>query len=278
MGNLKGNSKISQIKNALIRTNQIGVSKRDANLENQAHSIATLENRERILKSFVKYMETNNITDTKINQAMTDNNLTGYINSKIENMSYSSSKTFISSVSGLVNSLIQTKVNINVSSDLFSNLKDQAKEDKYIFQSSKDIHKSFENVDAVNSHLYSKSETYGVMGEVLLHTGFRYSEAQRLIDSPGQYIRDGHIINMAGKSGRIYEPKPISRELIEKIYRLENTKINHKSFNNAIKEVEENKSAHSYRYEFAKNHQNDPLINIKMNHWRDFSKYYISRL
>ncbi len=290
--NIKGSDFNRQIKNIIIRCIKIGVSKRDSPLNNQIHSIRVLESRQSLLKDFKNYLENQNIRDGKINNYMNDTILRGFITERVRNLKYNSSKTIISSMSGIITSLIETNVNINISSDFFIKMKDEIKENKYTYQSTKDIHKSFNDVDKVIKGLYEKSAGFGTLGNILRDTGFRYKEGVKLLSNPDQYISNGKIINMPGKSGKIYEDKTISASLVEKIYSLskEERKINHSSFTNSIKKIEDNKSAHSFRYQFVKekyqslmngglsHNETMKTLSRQLNHFRNTTPYYLNRI
>lgn len=291
---LKGKTFIQQKKNIINRTLQLGNSKGNCKLDNQIHSINTLNYRNKLLDKYILYLNTQNITTGKINQYMNEEHLSRFINQTVNGLTYTSSKTLISGISGLITSLKQTNVDIKVSSDFFTKIKDEVKEVKYTFQSSKDIHKSFSNVNNVIAGLYNKSMAYGVLGNTLLESGFRYSEAIRLLKSPNQYIKNNYIVGMKGKSGKVYAKKYISTKLKEKIYSLSNEdkKINHKSFCNAISSIEINKTPHSFRYEFSKIKYKQLIsassglshnvvmkkLSIELNHFRNTTPYYLNRL
>ena len=293
MSSLKGGSFSKQIKNALIRINQIGRSKRLAQLENQSHSIKTQEFRSKLLNDFKSYLESENITNGKLNEYMSKTQLEGFIKQKTENLSYNSSKTIISGVSGLINALKETNVSIEVSKSFFKEIKEQTKKEKYTPSSSKDIHKSFKNIDNVISKLFEKSFEYGVFGKSLLETGLRHNENVKLLSNPHLYIQGSNIFNLKGKGGFVYTNKVISNELKEMIFSINRDLIpSHKQFYSAINSIESGKSSHSFRFQFSSSLYTDltqikklshieslKIISNQLNHNRlDISKYYLNRI
>lgn len=290
--NLKGSTFSKQVSNIINRTLNIGKSKRESEKQNQIHSINTLEFRQRLLNDFKTYLENQNITTGKMNQYMNEEHLRGFVYQRVNDLTYESSKTIISGMSGIVTSLKETNVSIDASFEFFTQIKNEIKEIKYTYHSSKDIHKSFSNVNKVIGRLYEKKGSYGVLGDILRESGFRYQEGLNLLQQPDKYIQDNKIVGMAGKSGKIYQDKPISSTLKEKIYSLSNSdkKINHKSFCSAINSVESGKTPHSFRYQFAKekykkltseglsHNETMGIISNELNHYRNTTPYYLNRI
>lgn len=290
--NLKGKLFSQQISNIINRTLNIEKSKRESEKQNQIHSINTLEFRQRLLNDFKTYLQSQNITTGKMNQYFNEEHLRRFLFERVVGLKYSSSKTIISGMSGIINSLKETNVSINLSSDFFTTIKNEIKEVKYTYQSSKEVHKSFLNVDKVIDGLYDKKTSYGVLGEVLRESGFRYQEGINLLQYPNKYIQDNKVIGMKGKSGKVYQDKTISNELKEKIYSLSNSdkKINHKSFCNAIGSIEESKTPHSFRYQFVKekyklfqsrglsHSETMKILSNELNHYRNTTPYYLNRI
>jgi len=290
--NLKGKHFHQQISNIINRTLNLGQSKRESEKQNQIHSINTLKFRQRLLNEFKTYLENQNITTGKMNQYLNEEHLTGFIYQRTNNLTYESSKTIISGMSGIITSLKETNVYIDLSSDFFTQIKNEIKDIKYTYQSSKNTHKSFLNVDSVIDTLYEKKQSYGVLGEILRETGLRYKEGLNLLQQPDKYIQDNKIIGMVGKSGKIYQDKSISNSLIEKIYSLSKSdkKINHKSFCSSISSVEMGRTPHSFRYQFVKEKYNQlttcglshnetmGIISSELNHHRNTSPYYLNKI
>ena len=251
-----------------------------------------LNTRQNLLNEFKTYLEDRDLTNEKMNAYFNDDRLRDFILNKVENMKYSSSKTVISNMSGIIISLKETNVSMNVSTDLFTKIKDEVKEMKYEFQSNKDIHKSFSNVGGVISGLYEKDFKYGVLSEVLYSCGFRIDEGMQLLSNPYKHIQDNKVIEISGKSGKIYQSKEISNELRQKIFMLHNQgfKINTKTFYNAINKIEKG-SAHSFRYSYIKDKYNQltvenklshkevmNIISLEVNHFRNTTPYYLNRM
>ena len=290
--NLKGKHFHQQISNIINRTLNLGQSKRESEKQNQIHSINTLKFRQRLLNEFKTYLENQNITTGKMNQYLNEEHLTGFIYQRTNNLTYESSKTIISGMSGIITSLKETNVYIDLSSDFFTQIKNEIKDIKYTYQSSKNTHKSFLNVDSVIDTLYEKKQSYGVLGEILRESGLRYKEGLNLLQQPDKYIQDNKIIGMVGKSGKIYQDKSISNSLIEKIYSLSKSdkKINHKSFCSSISSVEMGRTPHSFRYQFVKEKYNQlttcglshnetmGIISSELNHHRNTSPYYLNKI
>lgn len=301
MSNIKGGSFHSQIKNIIIRTKQIGTSKRENERSNQIHSYKTLEFRQSLLNDFKTYLENElNITDGKLNNHFSNEDIMrGFINNRVNNLSYNSSKTIISGMSGIISSLKETNVSINLPNNFFTNIKNEVKDIKYTPQSSKDIHKSFTNKELENvlNHLYRKSFEMGTLGSTMLNLGIRFNEGIKLLSNPSKYIDGNNIIGLKGKSGKVYLNKTISNDLKSKILSINKDNIpSLKTFNNNIKKGSGNnsKSSHSFRFTYTKlkykelttnnntgglSHKETMIyISRQLNHWRNTTPYYLNRI
>lgn len=290
---LKGSDLTRNIKNIINRTLHLNQSKRSCDKQNMIHSIKTLENRQRLLNEFKNYLEQRDLINEKMNQYMNDEILKDFISIRVEDLTYRSAQTIISTMSGIITSLRETNVNIPASMDLFQKIKEKVKAEKYIYQSSKDIHKSFENVDRVLAHLYNKNHNMGLLGETLYRLGLRHNEGMKLLSNPKKYIQGNKLIGLKGKSGKVYQVKIIPKALLQKIKSLDhnNFYVNHKSFHNAIKQIEKDKNSHSFRYEYIKQRYKYLTVNKKLshkkamlilakevNHFRNTTPYYLNRI
>jgi len=288
MSQLKGSSHDKNIKNAMIRLNRLGHSKRDCEKENQTHSIKTQQTRQALLNNFKSYLEQRDLTDKKLNEYMDNKTVSDFLKTRIESLSVKSAETIVRGFGALINGLKETGVSIALDKEIINTIVKEIKED-YEPTPTNQTSKSFNDASYVVNKLYEKSFEYGVLGQLLKETGLRHNEAIAVLQSPHHHISNNTLHSIQGKGGFIYQDKIISNDLLFKIYEVKNIP-NHKSFYNTINKIEEQKSSHSFRYSYVKEQLNikqnqgishkDALkeVSKQINHHRiSITKYYLNR-
>ena len=214
MANLKGGNFQKQIKDAFHRLEAFGIGRVGKN-DNLTHSDKLAEKRNMYLKDISNYFTSQNLND-KLNTLMTKDNLDKFFNERLEDLSIKTQENYLRGFSSMLKGLEQQNIYIPLhyeDKDFFDKkveiIKDQAEiiiENRYI-----------DNVENVISNLYEDRYISGLIAECQYELSIRQAEAFFLIDNPLKYIEDGYIKNLIGKGNHIYEAKPISLELEQKL-------------------------------------------------------------
>ncbi len=284
MANLKGGTYDKQIRNALMRMEKFGVSRHNTDSKG-IHSQAVFEKREMYLNDFKKYAETNNLTG-KLNTLMTNEHITNFLNSRLENLSANTSESLLRGFSAMVDDLRNNNIGISVDKSVFN---DKVLEVKNNDTSQMRLNRAVDNPHTVINNLYDKHYHSGVMADTQLELSLRVSEAIALTKDLDKYLdRDTNIVSgIIGKGGQEYQPKEISQSLISKIDAIDKH-ISKSTYMSDLKE--EAISSHDFRYTAAvdmynqqiaegKSHQEALIFTSKnMNHHRpEITNYYLKR-
>jgi hypothetical protein len=284
MANLRGGNFDKQIRNALMRMEKFGQSRH--NTESRGiHSEAVFKKREMYLNDFKKFAENNNLTD-KLNALMTPENISNFLNSRLENKAANTSENFVRGFSAMVDDLRNNNIDISVDKNLFN---EKVLEIKNNDNSEVRLNRAVANPNTVIANLYDKHYHSGVMAETTLETSFRLSETIELTSNLDKYLdRDTNIISgIIGKGGQEYQPKEISPALIAKIDAIDKH-ISKSTY--AVDLKNQGLTPHDFRYSFASNtyreqieegkSQQEALLftSKEMNHHRaEITKYYLSK-
>lgn len=267
--NLRGSTFEKQARDMNFKLNSYGQSKHQSNNSHQTHSNALGIKREQYQKDFINHLRNNNITDGKLNSHLTTDNLKNFLNEKTENFTKKSAENYISGVKSMVEGLQEKNIYIPDNKQAFEEARDEAREKPEPILGTG---KSFENPKEVISELYEKNYSSGLLGEVQYTLGLRESEARELITNPDKYIKGEKVEGLIGKGNHMYQNKTIPIELIQKI----NTSLKlpgHSTYHGHIKNIDNSKSSHSFRYSFAAklNDQNYSAKEISeaLNHHRE---------
>lgn len=214
MANLKGGNYQKQIKDAFHRLEAFGIGRVGKN-DNLTHSHKLAEKRLMFLKDISNYFISQSL-NAKLNTLMTKDNLDKFFNQRLEALAPISKINYLRSFSSMLNGMTEQNIYIPLhyeDKDFFDDrvkaIKDQAEtiiENRYI-----------DNVENVISNLYEDRYISGLIAECQYELSIRQAEAFFLIDNPLKYIEDGYIKNLIGKGNHIYEAKPISLELEQKL-------------------------------------------------------------
>jgi len=286
MANLKGSRFDKQIRDARIRMDARHTSRHTQKEKHLAHSHAVLKQREAMLRDFAKHLQEKGITEGKLNNLMTDENLQSFFKSRTMNLSASSAETYISGFNGMLKGLKSANISID------------ADHDKIAKEFTKDLQREIKNREITTGRYISNSEYLAGLQKLSPHIcattrlqyeyGFRSSEAVKIANNPSKYIKNDKIVGVVGKGKRIYKPKRIDSKLKEQLQ--QNTKrISINAYQKAVKSAMGHR-AHDLRLSYAKN-KIDSLVKIgenkitamrsvaeELNHSRlEISRYYLAR-
>lgn len=297
--NLKGSTVDKNLIDIHFKLYSLKESKSSRKGEYRSHSINIMNSRNSKMKEFVQFLKDNNLANTKLNLAFTNEIVKSFLEQRVNNnqikpMQYKSQETYIRGFVKIIDALrVQ---NIEISLDR-SHIDNYLKELKQSYQAPdvKTIHKSFVNVDNVITQLYENKFASGLLGEILNTHALRISEGMELISNYKKYVNDkNEISNFKGKNGKVYAIKTMLSTLLEKIkyFHQNNLKLpSKKGFANSIHKIEKGKTPHSFRYEAVKREHSNNLKNgmtykhslaklsIMLNHKRcEISQRYLLRV
>jgi len=267
-----------------MRMEKFGVSKFLTDSKG-IHSQAVFEKREMYLNDFKKYIENNNLSG-KLNTLMTNENISNFLNSRLENLSANTSESLIRGFSAMVDSLRDNNISVSVDKTIFN---EKVLEVKNNDNTAIRMNRAVSNPMIVINNLYDKHYHSGVMAEATIATSFRLSETIELTSNLDKYLdRNTNIISgIIGKGGQPYQPKEISQALISKIDAIDKH-ISKSTYMSDLKE--ESITSHDFRYTAAvnmynqqiaegKSHQEALIFTSKnMNHHRaEITNYYLKR-
>lgn len=267
-----------------MRMEKFGASRHNTDSKG-IHSQAVFEKREMYLNDFKKYAENNHLSG-KLNTLMTNENISNFLNIRLENKAANTSENFVRGFSAMVDDLRNNNIGISIDKNIFN---EKVLDIKNNDHTEVRLNRSVDNPSAVISNLYDKHYHSGVMAETTLELGFRLSESAELTSNLDKYLdRETNIISgIVGKGGQEYQPKEISQELISKIDEIDKP-ISTSTYMADLKE--EGITSHDFRYSFASNTYNEQIEEGKshqeallftsqeMNHHReDITSYYLNR-
>jgi len=288
MANLRGGNFNKQVKDAFCRLERFRQSRHGKN-DHFTHSGGLAKKREMYLRDFKSFAEENNLNGKLNNWMGTQSIMREFLSDRIGDLSLKTAKDYIAGFNSMVQGLREANISIDRDADRAidltrSEVKSWAKEEHR-------IDRAFTNIEQVIQNLYQKRFESGVLGEVQRETGFRTSEAYKLVENPKKYIENNQIKGIIGKGNHEYLPKTIPQELVEKIQQVE-TLPSQNTYINDIREASNKNDvvAHDFRYLFAKEHMEKLLANGKqykealketskeMNHHRlEITQYYLAR-
>ena len=285
MANLKGGNYQKQIKDAFHRLEAFGIGRVGKN-DNLTHSDKLGKKRLMYLKDIANYFTSQNLND-KLNTLMTKDNLDKFFNQRLEALAPISKINYLRSFSSMLNGMTEQNIYIPLhyeDKDFFDDrvkaIKDQAEtiiENRYI-----------DNVENVISNLYEDRYISGLIAECQYELSIRQAEAFFLIDNPLKYIEDGYIKNLIGKGNHIYEAKPISLELEQKLLNNQEAPISKSTYYYDLQRYDI--SSHDFRFTSARDKFEEKMksgisekeaklqISEILNHKREaITDYYLKR-
>jgi len=247
MANLKGGSYEKQLKDAFHRLEAFGQG-RHGNNDHLTHSDGLATKREMYLNDYKEFAQDNGFTE-KMNQTMTDANISTFLNQRVEGLKHTTQENYIRGFSSMLKGLQESNIGIPCQSSVFDNkvaeVKATALPDT---RTGLAIANPSEKIEQLQSIRFESS----VIAEIQNNLSVRVSEAFEIVKNLDAHYNEanGTIENLTGKGNHTYEPKMISSELVEKIRACENVPCQN-TYRNDLKAVEIEKS-HHWRYTAAK--------------------------
>ena len=289
MANLRGGTFEKQIKDAFHRTLALGEA-RHMQQDNLTHSVALAEKREMYLKDFQNYLETNGITEGKINQYMTEDIVRDFLEQRTEDLSAKSALDYTTGFNSLLKGLEQANVTIpaNLENDFLKDFRETFREEmkELEIESGRYIDNLQEKLEVLQEIRY---ESY-VVAKLQAETGLRISEAMEVVKNFDKYYNEQNqtLEGVIGKGNHEYQPKEISYQLAQEIQKIDNVP-HYNTYNQDLKEVGIDRS-HNFRVTYAKDLLEHKLeqgigykealkeVSEKINHHRpEMTEYYLAR-
>lgn len=249
MSNLKGSTFEKQIRDLNFKLFALGEKKTGDHL---THSNATLEKRNMYAQDFANFLESNNI-EGKLNQQLTPENMDLFLQQRLDGLALSTKENYITGFNSLLKGFNEANISHNIEENFFKEKWEEIK------QSTPKQPKEARGIQS--EHIIKELEAIrresGVLASLMYQHGYRINEAMNIAKNPERYIfplRNGDykISGIAGKGGKIYQDKNISRKEFKYISSLQSVPSK-ATFNRDLKKISPSLRAHDFRYEFARN-------------------------
>ena len=290
MANLRGGNFQKQVKDAFFKVLRFGEG-RHLKEDNYTHSVELAKKRKMYLRNFKEYLESKGITEGKINQHMTEENVRNFLEERTLELHPKSALDYTAGFNSLLKGLEQAKITIPSNPSNKDFLKDFREEfrsemKQIEIESGRYIQNVEEKLDELRDIRF---ESY-VVAQVQLSTGLRVSEALEITRNFDKYYnpQSSELIGVIGKGNHQYDPKPIDYNLVLEIQKMENVPTYH-NYREDLKEVGIDRS-HDFRVTFAKNSLQNKLekgisykealkeVSREINHHRpEMTQYYLNR-
>jgi len=257
MSNLKGSSFEKQIKNAKIRLEARGESRYLKQDQHLTHSNALALKRDNMLSSFADYATSLNRDETKLNQYMNDETITNFLKERTASLSAKSAENFTRGFSALINGLKNKGVSVNAHKKTFDTFVKTVKDTE---QNNKNscTQRDIKDLDTVLHKLNNINPSFSAIATLQSNLGVRVSEAIELYKNPDKYLnQDNTVQNLVGKGNHIYDPKPITKEIISILSN--SSTVSYSSYQKALTSL--NLTSHDFRYTYVKNRMEELLQN-----------------
>ena len=287
MANLKGGTFEKQVKDAFHRLEAFGKG-RHGNNDHLTHSDGLASKREMYLNDYKNFLENNSITE-KMNQSMNNENISTFLNQRLEGLKVSTQINYVRGLSSLVQGLPEVNILVGVERSVFDS---KVEEIKTMTTPDTITGLAIINLSHKIEQLYEKRFETGVLSEVMKDLGIRISESYELVKNIDTYYNssNGTIENLVGKGNHTYIDKPISSELFERIKACNCDALpSQNTLRNDLKEVGIN-NPHLIKYFFSKSefekrinegmeyHQALREVSKELNHSREsMSLFYLSK-
>jgi hypothetical protein len=223
MAQLKGKTWDKQIRDVNFRLAAFKEQRNGAN-SNKTHSDSTRVKRDGYLSDLKKYAEEHQL-EGKLNQLMSEENLTNMLNDRLDGLSFSTQEDYIRGWSGMVQGLQSANVDISLEMPYFNALvadyKEEAIGNGEVIGEPKAVTTPF-HPTYVSGQL---SEPLSVVAQLQYETGVRVSEAYAVIQDLEKYLDSLKLLNIIGKGGQRYQAKIISLELKLMLLRLQEQQV-----------------------------------------------------
>lgn len=289
MANLKGGlgangSYDKNVKDAFHRLAAFKQGRHGKN-DHLTHSDGLATKREMYLNDYKNFAEQNGFTE-KLNQTMTNENISTFLNERINGLAISTQENYIRGFSSMMQGLREVNITVPVDKSVFDN---KVSEIKANATNEYRTGRAVDNASSVRAGLYEKRFESGVLSEVQ-NLGFRIAETFEIVKNLGSYYNEatGTIENLTGKGNHTYQAKEISSELVAKIRECDNIPSKN-TYRNDLKEQGVEKS-HDWRFSYAKEQFEAKILNgveyreamkqvsTELNHVSsERTRYYLAR-
>lgn len=259
MANLKGGTFEKQRRDMNFKLFALGTKKQGDSL---THSQALLTKRDMYFDDFANYLESQGIED-KLNLLLTEENLNGFLEQRLKDLSLSSAENYLSGFNSLLSAFKEVNIAVGVSQNYFkekfTDIKQSAPKNSNI------VKRGLQSNAVLNDLKNIRYESY-VLGKLMLTHGYRINEVMKIVHEPQKYIKplsngDYKISGVSGKGGKIYHDKILNHRDMQLIKNMANIPSK-ASFHRDLKQADSNLRAHDFRYSFAKNLFNEKVVEV----------------
>ena len=288
MANLGGSDFQKQVKNALIRLDARGTKRFNTN-SHKTHSNALFKKREMQLREYARFAENKGLQG-KLNTHFTPQNLTEFLNERLQNLSPKSALDYVTTFNSMLKGLEQTSIAINPQTKEV--LKEYTQDYRNEFNQVKDNYETGRAINDTSSfinNLQEIRESSSIIAELQLETGLRAGEAIEVAKNFQDYYnpQNSALEGIIGKGGQEYFSKQISDNLAYKLNNLQQIPSYHTYYKD-LKELDQ--KPHNLRISFTKTKFEElkkegysykeslKLVSKELNHHREsITLYYLKR-
>ena len=184
------------------------------------HSNALKIKREKYISDFKDFAETQEL-EGKLNQLITEKNLTQMFEEKLEDLKFSTQEDYLRGWSGLIQGMQQANVTVNIDLSYFNELVSDYREDAIArgegIGEPKLVTTTYHPTEVINE----LSSPLSVIAQLQYETGIRVSEAYDVINNLERHLDNLRLHSVQGKGSQIYRDKIISLELRLALLRVE---------------------------------------------------------
>jgi len=253
VSNLRGGSFEKQISSAQHKLRNFGV-KKHGRMSKKTSSFGLEKKRGTILRDLKEYFERVEFPPDKLNKLMTDENISRFLDNRLEGLSQSSQINYLGTLNSMIEGLREVNITIDFDNNKLISRVDEIK--KSVPKDTIKMDRSIANIDKVGREMYDKGYESGVIFELLKESGLRISEGFDVVNHLDRYYNEenGTLECIKGKGGRLYDPKEISQVMVEKIRRVSVAEMpSQNTFRSHLKDVAgQNITPHDIRFTYAK--------------------------
>ncbi len=183
------------------------------------HSDGLATKREMYLNDYKNFAESNGFTE-KLNQTMTNENISSFLNARVEGLASSTQEDYVRGFSSMMQGLREVNITVPVDRSVFDS---KVLEIKANATNEFRTGRAIDNTSSVLSKLYEKRFESGTLAEIQ-NLGFRISESFEIVKNFESYYNEasGTIENLTGKGNHKYMSQEINSETVAKIRECEN--------------------------------------------------------
>jgi len=223
MASLKGSDWTRQTRDLNFRLAAFKEKKNGTN-SHLTHSNALKIKRDKYIADLKDFAEEQDL-EGKLNQLITEENLTQMFEEKLEGLKFSTQEDYLRGWSGLIQGMQQANVTVNVDVSYFNGLVNDYKEDAIVrgeaFGEPKLVNTAYHPTEVING----LSSPLSTIAQLQYETGLRISEAYTVINDIERHLDNLRLHSVQGKGGQIYRDKIISLELRLALLRIQEQQI-----------------------------------------------------